>query len=82
MNVEMAAALMPADKFTKKETLFIEPKTMYCDYITKVAIVSGLNIFKGTGSIEKYVRSIITDEVKNVLQSQVTGRVCLKYLKR
>ena len=55
MNVEKSVALIPADKFTKKETLFVEPKTMCCDNITKVLMGGGLNIFKGTGCINKYV---------------------------
>ena len=36
---------------------------MCCDDITKVVIGSRLNIFKVTGSLDKYVRSIITDEI-------------------
>ena len=36
---------------------------MCCDDITKVVMGGGLNIFKVTGSINKYIQSIITDDV-------------------
>ena len=35
---------------------------MCCDDITKVVLGGGINIFKGTGSPEKCVRLMITDE--------------------
>ena len=36
---------------------------MFCDDITKVVMGSGINVFKVTGFIDKYVRLFITDEV-------------------
>ena len=36
---------------------------MCCYDITEVVMSGGHNIFKGTGSPEKYIRSMITDEV-------------------
>ena len=42
--------------------MFVETETMCCDEITKVVMGGGINIFKGTGSLENYVRTIITDE--------------------
>ena len=55
---------------------------MCCDEITKFLMGGGLNVLKVTGSLDKYVLSIITDEVELFFRSLVTGRVCLNYLKR
>ena len=44
--------------------MFVEPKTMCCYDITEVVMSGGHNIFKGTGSLDKYVWSFIADEVK------------------
>ena len=64
MKEEKSAALLPPDTVTKKETLFVEPETMCCDDITKVVIGGGINIFKVTGSLNKYIRSMINNEVE------------------
>ena len=58
INVENSSALLPADTFTTKEMLSIEPKTMCYYDITKVVMGGGINIFK-----IKYIQFIITYEV-------------------
>ena len=60
--------------------LFVEPETMFCDDITKVVMGSGINVFKVTGYLNKYVRFFITDEVDKCFATSCNSQVVLEIL--